>query len=322
MQRLIALVVFGIAFGIPAVISGQDWGPSRGDGVRILVGRSLTIPANTVQRDTVFVVGGTLNIDGRVEDDVVVVGGRLRLGPTAVVDGDLASIGAVADIHPLARIDGEFNQVSGLLPVFGFELPSDGWWWAMAALLLTLTRGAFILLVSALVTLIAPGWVQETGDQSGRAAGRSLFTGWVVQLLFVPAVVAVAIALALSVIGIPLVAAVPLLFMGLTLLWVAGFAATAARAGRALRGRSSAAAAPSALDAVLGVAVLGAVTLAGHLMALGPGWLMPFAVGTVLFGLAIEYVAWTIGLGAATRTLVSRWRGVPPLPQATLQPAQ
>ena len=322
MQRLIALVVFGIAFGIPAVISGQDWSPSRGAGVRILVGRSLTIPANTVQRDTVLVVGGTLNIDGRVEDDVVVVGGRLRLGPTAVVDGDLASIGAVADIHPLARIDGEFNQVSGLLPVFGFELPSDGWWWAMAALLLTLTRVAFILLVSALVTLIAPGWVQETGDQSGRAAGRSLFTGWVVQLLFVPAVVAVAIALALSVIGIALVAAVPLLFMGLTLLWVAGFAATAARTGRALRRRSSDAAAPSALDAALGVVVLGAVTLAGHLMALGPGGLMPFAVGTVLFGLAIEYVAWTIGLGAATRTLVSRWRGVPPLSQATLQPAQ
>ena len=69
-------------------------------------------------------------------------------------------------------------------------------------------------------------------------------------------------------------------------------------------------------------ALLGLVTFLGHLLTLGPAWLMPMAIVTVLCGLTIEYVAWTIGLGAATRTILNRWRGRAPLPQATLQPAQ
>jgi hypothetical protein len=327
MPRLVMLVAM---LALPAVVAGQDWDPPRppasagrgGDGVRILVGRSLHVPAGAVQRDAIVVLGGSLSIDGRVEDDVVVLGGRLRLGPTAVIRGDLASLGAAAEIDPQARIDGELNQVSGTWPVEGIGVPTEPWWWAVFAFILTIARFTLSLILTALVTLVAPRWMRDAGRESGHAAGASLLTGWAVQILFVPAVIAVTVALTFSVIGIPLVAAVPLLFMALTVVWVAGFAATAARAGRAVRGRQVEPADPSPIDTAAGVVLFGLVTFAGHVLTLGPAWLLPIGVATVLAGLAIEYVAWTIGLGAAMRTLLSRWRGGAPLPQAAFQPVQ
>ena len=323
MQRLKPLMVLAAVLGTPVVLSAQDGDSGyRGEGVRILMGRSLAIPANGVQRDPVVVIGGSLTVDGRVEDDVVVIAGRTRLGPAAVLLGDLTTIGGSADLDPEARIHGELNQVSGMLPVLGLEFPFDTWWWAMAALVLTSMRFVFTLVVAALVMLMAPRWARDGAYEVGNAAGASLLTGWAVQLLFVPAVVAVTAALALSVIGIPLVAAVPLLFVALALVWVAGFAAVAAQVGRAVRRRRPDVSDPSPLDATLGVTLVGSVTLAGHLLAMGAAWMMPAALVTIATGLVIEYLAWTVGLGAATRIVFSRWRGVPPLPQATLQPAQ
>ena len=291
------------------------------DGVRIRIGRSFHVPVNTVQTEPLVVVGGSVTIDGRVEDEVVVVGGSIRIGPTAVVRGDLTAVGGAIRIDPQADVSGAINEANAFWPLSGLQFPTDTRWWALAALALTILRFVLVLLVASLVAAVAPRWTQETAHESGDAAGLSLVTGWAVQLLFLPAVTAVTIALAFSIIGIPLVAAVPLLFMALACAWLAGFAGTAVQAGRALRGRSGSPAGPPALDAMLGVFVLGFVTFAGHLMTLGPGWLMPVAIWTLLAGMAIEHIAWTIGLGAAVRVLLNRRRGVP-LPQATLQPAQ
>jgi hypothetical protein len=306
---------------VPLLVWAQDDRDRYGhDGVRIRIGRSFHVPADTVQTEPLIVVGGAVTIDGRTDDEVVVVGGSIRVGPAAVVRGDLTAVGGTIRIDPRADVSGAINEANALWPMFGFQFPTDTRWWALAALALTMLRFALILLVAALVAALAPRWTQETARESGGSAALSLVTGWAAQLLFLPAVAAVTLALAFSVIGVPLIAAMPLLFMALACAWLAGFAGTAAQAGRAVRGRSGTPTGPSAGDAVVGVFALALVTFAGHLMTLGPGWLMPMAVATLLAGMAIEHVAWTVGLGAAVRVLLNRRRGVPL--RATLQPAQ
>jgi hypothetical protein len=59
------------------------------------------------------------------------------------------------------------------------------------------------------------------------------------------------------------------------------------------------------------VAIVG-VTLVGHVLALGFDWISPMVWPVRAAGLAIEYVAWTIGLGAALASLSTSPRVIPP----------
>ena len=163
--------------------------------------------------------------------------------------------------------------------------------------------------IAVLLTLMAPGWI---GTISGRSAGASILTGLAVEVLFVPALIILVVALTVSIIGIPLLASDSL---------------PAGRVwrlvGRRLhgRGRSSRARSswpergdgtPSVSDFLIGYAIIIAITVLGQLMALGLGWLSPVTWPMRSAGLLVEYVAWTIGLGAAVTSLFATPRIVPP----------
>jgi hypothetical protein len=92
---------------------------------------------------------------------------------------------------------------------------------------------------------------------------------------------------------------------------VAGFTGVAVRIGRALRGRNAALDA-SVGDFLAGYAVIIGATVLGQLMAYGFGWISPISWPMRSAGLFVEYVAWTIGLGAAVTSLFTSRRIVPP----------
>ena len=144
------------------------------------------------------------------------------------------------------------------------------------------------------------------------SAASAGFLGFVVEVLFVPALVVVSIALVMSVIGIPLLAAIPFVIAGGALLWIAGFAAVAVSLGARLRGSSGDQTSVPFLDLLTGFLAISAVTIVAHFAALGPGGLGPFSWMLHTTGLVIEYVAWTIGLGAARSTFFAGRRGLPP----------
>ena len=98
----------------------------------------------------------------------------------------------------------------------------------------------------------------------------------------------------------------------LGLVWIAGFTGVAVRVGAALRGRSHSDADPSVGDLLLGFMAIAAMTVGGHLLALGFGWFSAIAWPVRATGLTIEYVAWTIGLGAAISTMFAASRATPP----------
>jgi hypothetical protein len=131
-----------------------------------------------------------------------------------------------------------------------------------------------------------------------------------------------AIALVITIIGIPLLAGLPLLAAGFGLVWVAGYTAVAGLLGSRLRGTDWYVNGLRPVDVFLGSCILSGITLFGQVLLMGDGSLAPFSLLVRSTGWIIEYIAWTIGLGAAL-TAWLRPRGfdtsavppvVPPVP--------
>ncbi len=277
----------------------------RFDGVHLRILRSYTLAEGETSAEPIVVLGGSARIDGRAEDDVVVVGGGLRLGPKAFVQGNVVTVGGAVTQEPGATVQGTIDEAA-LWPGVTFD-PEWNQWWPTVTFWGSVFRLSFTMAVALLLTLVAPGWISNI---SSRSPGASIVTGLAVEVLFVPVLAIVTIMLIVSIIGIPLLAAIPFVLAALALLWVAGFTGVAVRIGRALRGGDPAHA--SLVDFLVGYAVIIGVTVLGQLMAYGLGWLSPVAWPMRSAGLLVEFVAWTIGLGAAITSLFTERRIVPP----------
>ena len=139
----------------------------------------------------------------------------------------------------------------------------------------------------------------------------SILTGLAVEVLFVPALVVVIVALIVSIVGIPLLATIPFVLAAFAFIWVAGFTGVAVRIGRALRGRGDSTEV-SVVNFLIGYTIIIGITVFAQLMAYGLGWLSPATWPMRSAGLLVEYVAWTVGLGAAVTSLFAPRRLSPP----------
>ncbi len=90
---------------------------------------------------SVYVVGGTLRLDGNVAGDLVVLGGRATVGPTAVIGGDLRHSGQIAVVSETAEVQGE-TVAGGLLLPLESEARQRGWDWLVRSLIFALLLAA------------------------------------------------------------------------------------------------------------------------------------------------------------------------------------
>ena len=95
----------------PPLIGPEGESVAR-DAVRI--GVDYALPAGSIASDVV-VIGGSAAIEGRVERDVVVVLGGLRLASTAVVEGDIVVIGGAVTADAGAVAARDMVVVAGVL---------------------------------------------------------------------------------------------------------------------------------------------------------------------------------------------------------------
>jgi len=290
-------------------------------GARILVCRDYHLAAGEAVHGPVIVIGGTATIDGHADDDVVVLGGRARLGPQAVVDGEVVTVGGEADVNPLAKVHGGVDETVVRFPdIDGNWSPVSRGWLAGLAFAVTVFRLLIVLVVASLLTLVAPGWVRRISWRASEGMASAAAIGFACQIAFVPVLVVLVAALAVSIVGIPLIGAMPFLMAAAGLAGTAGFTAVAARIGARVRGTTVEASNALFVDVVIGIAVVSAVTVFARLASFGPFWTTPAAWSISAIGLLIEYVVWTIGIGAACASLIARWNGpqaartVPPAP--------
>jgi hypothetical protein len=336
------LVAVGLILLSLPVSAQDDWTPpaeppavqtpaGHRTGAHFSVGRNFTLSSGDTATGAVVVVGGIATIDGHVEDDVVVIGGELRVGPTAEIDGDATAVGGHVTVDPMARVHGDTQRVGVDWPRVDWPriaAPLEGWNWgdgAWRAIAIGWTGARLIttLVFCVLMTLVFPRSVGGVAGRIDCAPIASFGVGFLAQLLFVPALVVISVGLVITIIGIAvLVAAVPVLVALVIGAWVVGFAAASATLGASLRGVIAPRLDARVGDVVIGFLALTACTIVGQVLMIDGGRFSAFAALVQVLGTGIEYVAWTVGLGAAVAVVFGRRRTdlPPPLPTIAVSP--
>ena len=289
----------------------------RKSSAKVHIGSSIVVGEDELVTDPVVSIGGNVTVLGRVDDDVVAVGGSVRLGPKARVRGDVTAVGGRVDQERGATIGGTVNEVR-IGPQFNFRPwhVFDGVWFggwdAIGSgfrLLGTVMRISLVILLVLLVALIASRPVERIADRVGRDPWISGFTGLLAQLLFIPVLVLTVVILAVSIIGIPLLILVPFAVVGFLVAMLVGFSGVALRVGRWAVGHER----PAFAALAVGVVLVSAVALVARTLSLLPVPIWPISWFLALTAFLLEYVAWTVGLGGALLTRFGTRGTVTPL---------
>ena len=245
----------------PVVVIVGDVSVARGEvvGGVVLASGDARI-AGEVDGD-VIVFSGDLLLAGRVDGSVFVADGTTRLLPSAEVTGDVEYGDERPEIALDARVHGDVTKQE--FPDLGGALPWIGWF----AFWLAITLSAGVL--GALLLLIAPRAADALEARSREKVGPLIAIGIAV-FLVLPIVAFLA---AITVLGLPLAAAIGLALLPL---WAVAYVASAFVIGRRVLGPPR----HRMLSFLAGLAIL-------RLIAFVPvlGWLVGLAA--VIFGLGL-----------------------------------
>jgi hypothetical protein len=97
----------------PPASAAAEPDEERGDD-RVITGGGLKIEEGETVHDVVM-LGGSVDIFGKVTGDVVVTGGSVHLHDGARVNGDVTALGGSIDVDDGARVDGDVGVVGGSL---------------------------------------------------------------------------------------------------------------------------------------------------------------------------------------------------------------
>lgn len=264
------------------------------------VGKDVVIKAGE-KVSHVVVVFGSLTLDGDVESDVVVVGGRakvngkvggqlvaplctLELGPSAEIHGDLIAVLGELKQDPQAKVEGERIEFGSAqldrIPLVGglknylFKgvllmrpLPHQwGWWWVAA-----LAIAAFYVLVA----LVFPKAITAGVTALETQPVGSFFSGVLFLMLFGP------LNLLLAVTGVGIIISF-FLFSALVIAFVFGKIAVYRFVGQQIGRQTGVAALQAPLLALLvGLAVYGLLYMVPVLGFLAWGVAAPLALGAM-----------------------------------------
>lgn len=294
--------------------------PVAAQGFTMRFSGDIIVPRDTVQDGSAFTmngriqVGGTLrgdamtmngdvSVSGTVTGSVRTMNGSIILAPTAVVGGDVWAANGRVDLQPGAQVRGRISQgrIFGPSPQTPPPPPItpppgprpwrwqwNGWWPNVMRAMATWTMISFIIL-AAIVAAVFPVTVRRIADTLHQVPGEALLAGvalWVALPLLV-------VALAISVVGIPVLVFLP---FGVMLIGLAGFAGASQLIGDRLLGGFEQQH-TTALEALVGAVVLGVLVFIP-----GLGWLALTLALTWGMG-AVLLLIFRRGRGSSARTV-------------------
>lgn len=317
----------------PITFTGTGFRHGR-SGARVRLFGPLSIAEGEHVGDVVAVFG-SIDMRGTARGNVVSVFGNVNLGPKASAAGDVVAIAGRVRSAPGA-LAGQLTEIRVGWPDIEVTVPGDDQFsmhitpdWARIARVQWLTGAigsVLVLAICVFTVLLAPRAVSAAA-RPGRSLIIGGLVGLAIQILLLPALVLIASALTLSVIGIPLLAGIPVLLFAVGLAAIVGFTGLAARLGGLWSPRGEVSASVAAV--VIGLGLIWATGLSGRYLLAETAGESGLGLALALGGVAIEYVCWTIGLGSA----VMAWKGsrkaraaaapvvVPPLPPESPAPA-
>ena len=258
-----------------------------------------TVPAGTTVVGTI-VARGPVDIAGTVEGSVVSLGGDVTVRRGGHVTGDALSVTGRVNADS-GVVDGEIRAMSALPTLFVAAAPRAETRSATDRTIgaVKLVAGSFgmLLIVALGVLLFAEPNLAEVVETVERRFARAFWVGLAGQLLILPGVVVLCIALVLTIVGVLLIPfAIVAYAVAIAGLLTLGFLAVAQLIGSAIwRVREGSPRARAFGTLVVGVAIFFALWLLAALLVWAP------LAATVIraAALAASWAAGTLGLGAA-----------------------
>jgi hypothetical protein len=231
--------------------------------------------------------------------DIIVYPGGLIRGDAVAIGGHVRAQGGV--------VEGSIRSVTGLLPMAGVPDRSTAAGAASTWQSIKVVLGwfAILLVIGIGVLVFAEATFDPIVESLQERFGRAFWYGLVAQLATIPVLLAVLIALALTVVGILLIPfAIVAYAVALAGLLTLGFLAVARFTGAAITGGRSATAAKRRVSLralVVGLAIYLGLWLAAAAFSWSP------LAGSLLraAALAVTWVAVTLGLGALIASRVA-----------------
>ena len=186
----------------------------------------------------------------------------------------------------------------------------------MGRLTATIARVLMFVLFALIVTAVGYRPVQQIAARIVDEPVRAGLVGLLAEILFVPVLCVTIVALVISIIGIPLLILVPFGIILVGVVMLVGYTAAAHIAGGWTLDRFGRRDQSPYMVVAVGIVVIAGLTLLGRLLALALGG---FGAPLYFVGYLIEYLAWTVGFGAAIQTWIRMRRG--PVPPVVSTPA-
>jgi hypothetical protein len=264
------------------------------------VGAGETVPG------VVAVARGPLEVRGRIEGNALALHGDIILYPGGLIRGDAVAIGGRVRAQG-GVVEGSIRSVTGLLPMAGgSDRPTAaGVASTWQSIKVVLGWFAILLVIGIGVLVFAEATFDPIVESLQERFGRAFWYGLVAQLATIPVLLAVLIALALTVVGILLIPfAIVAYAVALAGALTLGFLAVARFTGAAITGGRSATAAKRRVSLralVVGLAIYLGLWLAAAAFSWSP------LAGSLLraAALAVTWVAVTLGLGALIASRVA-----------------
>ncbi len=293
---------------------------------KVHIGGSVDVGEHEAVDGPVVAIGGSANVNGEVREDVVAVGGNVHLGPTARVLGDVTVVGGTIDKDAKAEVDGKINEIgvrfprihwpSFWFPAMVFARGGFGPWVHLMGEFFRMLLFGFLACFALLIARTPIARIEQAVAVEPWKAG---LVGLLIQMLFIPVFILTIVILVISIVGIPLVFVVaPLEIAALLIALVMGFTGVAYRVGRWAEVRFGWRQQSTFALLIVGLLGIWALTIVGRFVSMG-GWSVWFLSSALLLaGFLVEYVAWTVGLGAAVITRLGSRPGtggaIPPMP--------
>ena len=294
----------------PAAPRREREGRERGGDEIVRFGSNLTVNRGEIV-DEVVVIGGNATIEGEVDGELTVIGGNATLGPEAVVRNDVTVVGGTLTRAPGSVIEGRVENVAmgdtpwGRGGGFG-NMMRNTVFGRVGSFAGTVVRVGLLAVFALLVALFGRSWVERIAERASADPLRSGLTGFLGQVLFIPVLVVTVVILAVSIIGIPLLVLVPFGIIALVLVALVGFTGVAYYVGGLLGRRFGWPERSPHVTVLLGVLAIALITLLARAAAIVGGGLITFPFAFV--GYIVEYIAWTLGFGAAILAMHRDWR--------------
>ena len=297
---------------VPPVPETRPRRERRGNEI-VRFGSDVTVERDEIVEEVV-VIGGNATINGEVDGELTVIGGNATLGPEAVVRDDVAIVGGTLNRAPGSVIEGRIQNVAvgderwrganfpGMVrdTIFRDTIGRVG---SFAG---TLLRIGLLSLLALVVVAFGRTWTERIAERASTDPLRSGLAGFLGQVLFLPLLLITIVVLVVSIIGIPLLVLLPFAFLILMIVALVGFTGVAYYVGGLLANRFGWTDRGAYVAVVLGVLAIALITLIARAAAIVGGGFFAFPVAFV--GYAVEYLAWTLGFGAAILALHRDWR--------------